>query len=86
LLASGGAEWPSYRCRVEGEAVGMTTREFGLALVDVLRMRGRTAGWPSLGNVPMDGVETLWAEGGDSLSFWLKPRPFGFSTVDWGSE
>lgn len=84
LLSSAGGEWPSYRCRLAGETVGATTSEFGIVLADVLRVGGRTNRWPSLGQVPMDGIETAWADRGDALSFWLKPRPFGFLAVNWG--
>lgn len=80
LLSSGGAEWPSYRCRVAGEVVGATTPQFGMSFARALRMQGPSGRWPSLGSVPLDGVESTWFLGVDA-KFWLRPRPFGFSDV-----
>ncbi|AWK71829.1 hypothetical protein CBI38_09740 [Rhodococcus oxybenzonivorans] len=80
LLSSGGAEWPSYRCRVDEEVAGATTPQFGMLVARALRMQGQSGRWPSLGSVPLDGVESTWSQGVD-VRFWLRPRPFGFSDV-----
>lgn len=83
LLASGLSEWPVYRCKVDGLAVGVTSDDFGRGLAKLL---GRhRAGWPLLGSVPIDGVETAWSTVGE-VRFWLKPRPLGMSAVDFKKE
>lgn len=81
LLSGRGAEWPSYRCRLEGEPVGATTQAFGVSLAKAVRWQGRSTGWPSLGSVAMEGTEAAWSIGQET-KFWLKPRPFGFSVVN----
>ncbi|WP_419220202.1 AAA family ATPase [Gordonia sp. CPCC 206044] len=82
LLESGAAEWPTYRCRIEGTTVGVTSKCFGRRLAAVA---GRPHRWPSLGSVPTDGVETVWATS-NGLQMWLVPRPFGMAEVTWGAE
>jgi DNA helicase-2/ATP-dependent DNA helicase PcrA len=78
LLASGN-DWPTYRCRVGGVAVGLTTPRFGQTLARLIR--GRGSRWPSLGNVALDGIETACATVGET-EFWLRPRPLGMATVE----
>ncbi|MDV6299482.1 AAA family ATPase [Dietzia maris] len=83
LLASGRAEWPVYRCRIDGLAVGVTSDDFGRGLAKLL---GSPRGdWPLLGSVPIDGVETAWSTV-DGARFWLKPRPLGMSAVEYKKE
>lgn len=78
LLASGYAGWPAYRCLVDGQPVGMTSPKFGQSLAELLHSGQRP--WPSLGPVPMDGVETRWSIA-ERVEFWLQPRPFGLADV-----
>lgn len=78
LLASGHADWPTYRCSVAGSAVGVTTPQFGRALASLPGIRN--GAWPQLGPVCIDGVESRWATV-DGTSFWLKPRPFGMASI-----
>ncbi|UPW11572.1 AAA family ATPase [Gordonia terrae] len=78
LLASGHAGWPTYRCLVDGQSVGMTSPKFGQTFAELLRSGQHR--WPSLGPVPMDGVETRWSKA-DRIEFWLQPRPFGMADV-----
>lgn len=78
LLSSTYAEWPIYRCRVADHAVGVTTEEFGRSLARLLRRPGN--GWPALGSVRSDGVETEFSHHPE-LRYWLKPRPFGMAEV-----
>ena len=78
-LLSSGSGWPSYRCTVGGDVVGATTPEFGVKFSKVLRGRG-PGGWPQLGSVAMDGVESRWTTA-DGTRFWLQARPFGMADV-----
>lgn len=84
LLASGRADWPTYRCLLDDVAVGVTTKEFGRSFASLYRTRP-SAGWPNLGSVAIEGIESRWSVE-DGVQFWLKPRPFGFAqVVDQGS-
>lgn len=78
LLASGHAEWPTYRCRVGSTIVGITSPAFGRCLAAVAPRGLRQ--WPLLGPVFMDGVEARFTIG-DQPRFWLQPRPFGMAEV-----
>ncbi|MBM4635773.1 ATP-binding domain-containing protein [Rhodococcus hoagii] len=78
LLASGHADWPTYRCSVAGSAVGVTTPQFGRTLASLPGIRN--GAWPQLAPVCIDGVESRWATV-DGTSFWLKPRPFGMASI-----
>ncbi|MGV9673355.1 AAA family ATPase [Gordonia sp. NPDC003504] len=77
-LATGHAEWPTYRCLVAGTAVGMTTPQFGRALAMLPGIR--TGAWPDIGSVWTDGVETAWSTV-EQVGFWLRPRPLGMATI-----
>jgi DNA helicase-2/ATP-dependent DNA helicase PcrA len=79
LLASGHSDWPTYRCRVGGVSVGLTTPRFGQTLARLIR--GRGSGWPRLSDVALDGVETRWTTVAGT-EFWLKPRPLGMAVVE----
>jgi len=78
-LLSSGSGWPSYRCKVGGDVVGATTPEFGVKLSKVLRGRC-SGGWPQLGSVALDGVESRWSTT-EGTRFWLQARPFGMAQV-----
>ncbi|MGB3772155.1 MAG: UvrD-helicase domain-containing protein [Rhodococcus sp. (in: high G+C Gram-positive bacteria)] len=78
-LLSSGSGWPSYRCSVSGDVVGATTPEFGKKFSKLLRGRG-PGGWPQLGSVALDGVESRWATT-EGTRFWLQARPFGMADV-----
>ncbi|WP_168699377.1 UvrD-helicase domain-containing protein [Gordonia paraffinivorans] len=78
LLASGQAPWPTYRCLLDGEPVGVTSSGFGQSFARVLRSSGSP--WPSLGPVPMDGVETRWSTS-SGVELWLQPRLFGIAEI-----
>lgn len=78
-LLSSGSGWPSYRCTVGGDVVGATTPEFGMKLSKLLRGRG-PGGWPQLGSVASDGVESRWTTT-EATRFWLQARPFGMADV-----
>ncbi|MFE1591848.1 UvrD-helicase domain-containing protein [Nocardia sp. NPDC058705] len=84
-LSTGGAEWPAYRCLLDGHAVGSTTEDFGRSLAQAIGKSGHTTGWPDLGSVPLEGAETCW-NATEGTSFWIKPRPLGFATVVWRKE
>ncbi|MCA2206677.1 UvrD-helicase domain-containing protein [Nocardia rosealba] len=84
-LSTGGAEWPAYRCLIDGHAVGSTTEEFGRNFARVIGRSGQTNGWPDLGSVLLEGTETCWTTTQDT-SFWIKPRPLGFAAVEWKKE
>lgn len=78
LLASGYADWPTYRCSVAGIAVGVTTPQFGQTVASLPGIRN--GAWPELGPVCTDGVESRWSTV-DGTSFWLKLRPFGMASI-----
>ncbi|MFC9662082.1 UvrD-helicase domain-containing protein [Nocardia sp. NPDC127606] len=84
-LSTGGAEWPAYRCLIDGHAVGSTTEDFGRRLAHAIGKSGHTTGWPDLGSVLLEGTETCWNTT-EGTSFWIKPRPLGFATVVWKKE
>ncbi|MBY6540052.1 AAA family ATPase [Rhodococcus sp. BP-349] len=78
-LLSSGSGWPNYRCLVSGEVIGATTPEFGRAFSQLLRGRG-AGGWPQLGSVTLEGVESRWSTI-ENTKFWLQARPFGMAEV-----
>ncbi|MFI1237280.1 UvrD-helicase domain-containing protein [Nocardia salmonicida] len=84
-LSTGGADWPVYRCLIDGHAVGSTTEDFGRNLAQVIIKSGDTTSWPDLGSVFLEGTETCWTTT-EGTSFWIKPRPLGFATVEWKRE
>lgn len=68
-------EMPVYRLLLSGEAVGVTTEQFGEVVKRVCRDR-----WPALGPIPLEGVETI-VSAGVELDFSLQPRLAGFSDL-----
>jgi hypothetical protein len=79
LLRAGHADYPTYRCMIDGTAVGITSRAFGRDLVHAVK--GRSADdFPTLGSVMVEGVETRWSTS-PGTRFWLSPRPLGVAQI-----